>query len=54
MLCCYCCKVSKRDYKVSTTDGNVEMEPLGGSDLDKEADGGKTNGHQAGKLFGII
>lgn len=50
MLCCrVCCNVSKRDYKVATTDGAVEMEPLGGPDLDKDKEDGKTNGHHSGE-----
>lgn len=44
MLCCGVCRnVSKRDYKVATTDGGVEMEPLGGPDLDKDG-AEKSNG----------
>lgn len=49
MFCCGVCgKMSKRDYKVATTDG-VELEPLGGPDLDKDKDGEKTNGTQTGE-----
>lgn len=41
MLCCGVCgKMSKRDYKVATTDG-IELEPLGGPKPDKD---NKTNG----------
>ncbi|CAD6995308.1 unnamed protein product [Ceratitis capitata] len=48
MLCCgFCCgNMSKRDYKVATTDG-IELEPLGGEKIDKEKDKDKekqTNG----------
>ncbi|XP_062123522.1 LOW QUALITY PROTEIN: endoplasmic reticulum aminopeptidase 2 [Drosophila sulfurigaster albostrigata] len=46
MLCCgFCCgNMSKRDYKVATTDG-IELEPLGGEKTDKEKDKEKqTNG----------
>ncbi|ALC47275.1 CG4467 [Drosophila busckii] len=46
MLCCgFCCgNMSKRDYKVATTDG-IELEPLGGEKCDKDKDKEKqTNG----------
>lgn len=48
MLCCgFCCgNMSKRDYKVATTDG-IELEPLGGEKCDKDKDKDKekqTNG----------
>lgn len=45
MLCCgVCCKMSKRDYKVATTDG-IELEPLGGPKMDGD---GKKNGVKYG------
>lgn len=41
--------MSKRDYKVATTDG-IELEPLGGEKSDKEKDKEKqTNGVTFGK-----
>jgi len=48
MLCCgFCCgNMSKRDYKVATTDG-IELEPLGGEKCEKDKDKDKekqTNG----------
>lgn len=47
MLCCGVCgKMSKRDYKVATTDG-IELEPLGGPKMDKD---NKTNGVKFGKF----
>lgn len=50
MLCCgVCCKMSKRDYKVATTDG-IELEPLGGPKMDKDNDG-KKNGVKYGECF---
>lgn len=51
MLCCgFCCgNMSKRDYKVATTDG-IELEPLGGEKSDKDKDKEKqTNGVTFGK-----
>lgn len=46
MLCCGVCgKMSKRDYKVATTDG-MELEPLGGPATDKD---NLTNGLKCGK-----
>lgn len=51
MLCCGVCgKMSKRDYKVATTDG-IELEPLGGPKMDKE---NKTNGVKFGKTMMIF
>lgn len=48
MLCCGVCgKMSKRDYKVATTDG-IELEPLGGPKMDKD---NKTNGVKGGKYY---
>lgn len=45
MLCCGVCgKMSKRDYKVATTDG-MELEPLGGPATDKD---NLTNGLKCG------
>ena len=40
MLCCgICCgNMSKRDYKVATTDG-IELEPLGGPKPDEKSNG---------------
>lgn len=41
--------MSKRDYKVATTDG-IELEPLGGEKSDKDKDKEKqTNGVTFGK-----
>lgn len=51
MLCCNVCRnVSKRDYKVASTDGGVEMEPLGGPDLEKDKDGADKSNGNTGKL----
>lgn len=48
MLCCGVCgKMSKRDYKVATTDG-MELEPLGGPATDKD---NLTNGLKCGKWY---
>lgn len=48
MLCCGVCgKMSKRDYKVATTDG-IELEPLGGPKPDKD---NKTNGVKFSEYF---
>lgn len=41
--------MSKRDYKVATTDG-IELEPLGGPKMDKDNDG-KKNGVKYGECF---
>lgn len=45
MLCCGLCgNMSKRDYKVATTDG-VELEPLGGIDATSNNKEHLTNGN---------
>jgi len=54
MLCCgFCCgNMSKRDYKVATTDG-IELEPLGGEKCEKDKDKDKekqTNGVTFGEF----
>lgn len=51
MLCCGLCgNMSKRDYKVATTsDGGIELEPLGGGGLLSDKENLTNGGNKAGK-----
>lgn len=53
MLCCGLCgNMSKRDYKVATTDG-IELEPLG-SDKENLTNGCKNGKHAPPKCVNCI